>query len=353
MFILGFKSYVAITMYSLILSQIRKKDLIEIFEKNYHKISPLWSNHQLEWINGVYGAYKDHDKYIIVIHLIKKTFDFYTKNFVKETFVEFFEKEFIEIEAFNVIEVSRALNIPKESARRKIIELEKSGAIKRVGKRIIIDKSAFAFIKPEKSIIRISRFLSTISTILYNEKVITNQFDSTQIKGFIENNFSLIWKLYYEVQIPMLLNWKKVFKDIETFHIWAVCVVNQKLNSQREKNDKMIKKVFIKKYFFNHDDVEDGINAMSISDISGIPRATVIRKLNTLIKQNYLNINNNKLYYLAAKHEKELTLRQKINFNNLSEFIKRIFNLMLVEQKQLKKRNEKLPYGAQKYLNPL
>jgi len=337
-------------MDTLISSQIRKKNLMVIFEKNYHVISPLWSSHQLEWINGVYGAYKDHDKYMIVLYLIKKTFDFYAKNLVKETFVQFFEKEYIEIETFNVMEVSIALNIPKESARRKIIELEKSGAIKRIAKRIIVDKTVFPFIKPEKSIIRISRFLSTISTILYNEKVLKDEFDSTQVKNFIENNFSLIWKLYYEVQIPTILNWKKIFKNIESFHIWGVCVVNQKLNSQRENNNKMNKKKYMKKYFFNHLDIDGGINAMSISDISGIPRATVIRKLNILVKKDYLNINNKKHYSIAKTHQKELVLRQKSNFSNLSEFTSRIFNLMAVEQKLLKQENEKLSVGVRKYL---
>ena len=32
---------------------------------------------------------------MIVLYLIKKTFDFYSKNLVKENFTEFFEKDFI------------------------------------------------------------------------------------------------------------------------------------------------------------------------------------------------------------------------------------------------------------------
>ena len=321
----------------LISTQIRKEKLIKIFEKKYTDISPLWSNHQLEWVNSIYGAFKDHDKYIIVLYLIKKTFDFYSKNFIKQSFGEYFEQDLIEIEQFNVMEISKALDIPKESTRRKINELEKSGSIKKLGKRIIIDKSVFPFVKPEKSIIRISRFISSLSGILHNEKILTAKYDSIQIKHFIEKNFSLIWKLYYEVQIPMLLKWKIIFKDIESFHIWGVCVVNQKLNSKREKEYTINKKAYLEKYFFNDNDIKGGINAMSISDISGIPRATVIRKLNILIKKEYLKINDKKHYTLAPKHQKELTLRQKKNFSYLAEFTSRIFNLMLIEKRELKK----------------
>ena len=315
-------------------NQIRKKDLLLVFEKKYHIISPLWSNHQLEWISGVYQSYKDHEKYMIVLYLIKKTFDFYSKNLVKENFTEFFEKDFIEVDSFTIMEVSKAIDITKESTRRKINELEKSGAIKRIKRRTIIDKSMFPFMKPQKSIIRISRFLSTISNILYQGNILQSEFESIKIEDFIKNNFSLIWKLYYEVQIPNLLKWKKVFKDLETFHVWAVCVVNQKLNSQKnpESNNKISKKKYLDRYFFNDDNVIDGVNAMSISDISGIPRATVIRKLNILIEKKYLVINDKKHYTLANTHQKKLSSIQEINLSFLYEFVANVFNLILIDQ---------------------
>jgi len=315
-------------------NQIRKKDLLLFFEKKYHLISPLWSIHQLEWVSGVYQSYKDHEKYMIVLYLIKKTFDFYSKNLVKENFTEFFEKDFIEVDSFTIMEVSKAIDITKESTRRKINELEKSGAIKRIKRRTIIDKSMFPFMKPQKSIIRISRFLSTISNILYQGNILQSEFETIKIEDFIKNNFSLIWKLYYEVQIPNLLKWKKVFKDLETFHVWAVCVVNQKLNSQKnpESNNKINKKKYLDRYFFNDDNVIDGVNAMSISDISGIPRATVIRKLNILIEKKYLVINDKKHYTLANSHQKKLSSIQEINLSFLYEFIANVFNLILIDQ---------------------
>lgn len=315
-------------------NQIRKKDLLLFFEKKYHLISPLWSIHQLEWVSGVYQSYKDHEKYMIVLYLIKKTFDFYSKNLVKENFTEFFEKDFIEVDSFTIMEVSKAIDITKESTRRKINELEKSGAIKRIKRRTIIDKSMFPFMKPQKSIIRISRFLSTISNILYQGNILQSEFESIKIEDFIKKNFSLIWKLYYEVQIPNLLKWKKVFKDLETFHVWAVCVVNQKLNSQKnpESNNKISKKKYLDRYFFNDDNVIDGVNAMSISDISGIPRATVIRKLNILIEKKYLVINDKKHYTLANTHQKKLSSIQEINLSFLYEFIANVFNLILIDQ---------------------
>ena len=334
----------------LISEQIRKEKLLILFEKNYNVVSPLWSNHQVEWMNGVYEPFNDHDKYMIVLYLIKKTFDFYSKNLVKEAYTEFYKKDFIQVESLNIMEISQALNIPKETARRKIIELEKIGTIKKVGKKIIIDKKAFPFMKPEKSTIRVSRFFSSISTIMFNEKITQSKFTSEEILTFITKNFSHIWKLYYELQIPLILRWKKIFFDVESFHIWGICVVNEQLNIKRISNLKMNKNEYLTKYY-NTILKLDGINAMSISDISGIPRATVIRKLNTLIKKKYLKINQKKHYTLAYDTQKEVSEIQKINFNHLADFTSNVFNLMLIEEAATKKGFEKLPSRIQKYFN--
>ena len=334
----------------LISEQIRKEKLLILFEKNYNVVSPLWSNHQVEWMNGVYEPFNDHDKYMIVLYLIKKTFDFYSKNLVKETYTEFYKKDFIQVESLNIMEISQALNIPKETARRKIIELEKIGTIKKVGKKIIIDKKAFPFMKPEKSTIRVSRFFSSISTIMFNEKITQSKFTSEEILTFITKNFSHIWKLYYELQIPLILRWKKIFFDVESFHIWGICVVNEQSNIKRNSDLKMNKNEYLTKYY-NTILKLDGINAMSISDISGIPRATVIRKLNTLIKKKYLKINQKKHYTLAYDTQKEFSEIQKINFNHLADFTSRVFNLILIEEGATKKAYEKLPLAIQKYFN--
>ena len=48
-----------------------------------------------------------------------------------------------------------------------------------------------------------------------------------------------------------------------------------------------------------------GINAMSISEITGIPRATVIRKLNKLIKENFLKIDTKKHYSSTGVYQKK------------------------------------------------
>jgi len=330
MFILGLNDKVQVLMRIAvpdISKQVFKEEMLEILIKKYSVVGPMWANHQTEWINGVYASFKDHDKFLIMIFLIKKTLDFYSRNFIKLTYDEFYSKDSVEIEKFNISEISTNVNIPKESARRKIIELEKSGIIKRFKKKIIIDRSTYPFVKPENSIKRISRFLSVFSEMLKKEKIIPKNFSSVALKKIIENNFSYVWKIYYELQIPMMLGYKKIFNDLETFHIFGTCVVNQHLHAENiEGSEKKNRIDFIKTVLSD----SRGINAMSISDITGIPRATVIRKLQKLIKNKNLTIDEKKHYRISGVFYKELMPLQHNVLMRLSDFSCKIFNLVIL-----------------------
>jgi len=94
----------------------------------------------------------------------------------------------------------------------------------------------------------------------------------------------------------------------------------------------MSKEFYLEKYFLSDQREETGVNAMSISDISGIPRATVIRKLNKLLKEKFLTIDNKKHYTSAGLHAQKLLEVQKETFNNLSKFSARIYNLSLMKK---------------------
>jgi len=328
-------------------SQIFKEDTFNVLEKKYSTLGPMWVNQQMEWMNGTFESFKDHDKFLIVIFLIKKTLDFYSRNFIKLTYDEFYSKNTVEIEKFTISEVSKALEIPKETTRRKIAELENQDVIKIIKKKLIIDRSFFFKTKPIKSIERISRYLAALSEMCEEEKVLKKKITSEELQLILKNNFSYTWKMYYELQIPMMINYKKIFKDLESFHIFGICVVNQHLHAKKISED-YVNRVNFYDSVMRADKIP-GINAMSLSDISGIPRATVIRKLKTLIKNKFLTIDNKKHYRLLAVFSKKLMPLQKKNIIELANFSTRVFNLSLVAKKSFdKKKNTFIP--IKKYL---
>jgi len=129
------------------------------------------------------------------------------------------------------------------------------------------------------------------------------------------------------MQIPMLTAYKKYFNNIESFHIFGTCAVNQHINQQHQIENSMGRSEFIKSFYTN--DKMSGLNALSISDITGIPRATVVRKLKELTEKKILSIDNKKHYKLTGNSVDQLIPLQKEVINKLSIFSTKIFNLVI------------------------
>ena len=312
--------------------EIFSKDIHYILSKNFTSIQPIWLPIQMRWMNNVYRTFHDYEKFMIILYLMVKTFDYYSKNFVKLNYDDFFSQNEIEVETLVVMEISNALNIPKETTRRKINELEELGAIKKSNKKIIIDRDAWPSIKPEETMKNMSYFLSNLSKIIFVEGLMLEPIDSNQIVRTVKDNFSFVWKLYYDMQMPMLLMFKKIHGDLETFHVHGVCLSNQALNAQKIDTSEMSKTLYLEKYFFGDRQEFSGINATSISDITGIPRATVMRKLNRLVKEKFLTIDSKKHYSTnKGVHKKKLLIVQNNTFTNLSKFAAHIYNLSLMK----------------------
>ena len=52
--------------------QIYKEDILGVLEKKYSTMGPMWVSQQMDWMNGTYISFKNHDKFMILIFLIKK-----------------------------------------------------------------------------------------------------------------------------------------------------------------------------------------------------------------------------------------------------------------------------------------
>ena len=307
--------------------QIYSEDVLGLLDDHYSFLGTVWVNHQLNWANRVYSMFKDHDKAMIVIYLINKTLTFYSKNFIMLSYDEYYNQETIALEKFSTLEISKNLDIPKESTRRKLIELEKKGIIKRKGLNIIIDRKTFPFLKPDASINKISIFLSLISNILVKKQLLSNPITSKELQKAIEKNFTHIWKLFYDMEISMMLCYKKVFIDLDTWHVFGTCAFNQHLHFEKINVNKMERLKFIKILSSKMNVV--GINAMSISDITGIPRATVVRKLKKLLKLKFLIMDKKKHYMLSGLLVKKLIPLQNNVLNQLAKFSSKVYNLII------------------------
>ena len=315
---------------------------------NYDQLGKDWINHQWRWMNAVYQAFNDHYKYMIIISLVEKTLQFYDQMNIKLTYDQYYSKNFVQIEKFSITELCEKLNLPKETVRRKVLELEKLGVLKRQKKQIIIDRRSFSFIKPENQMKYTAAYIVKVSEILKKEKLYFKKLEAKDIENVLKKNFSICWRWFYRMQIPMVIGYHEMFEDLSTFHVWGTVCMNQafnysaaleKKNGYNNVHDYMdYQRELIKGDYnkFNEEMVRgdkarsSGVSAMSVSDMTGIPRATVIRKCKFLLKNDYLRLNEKKQYVLTGFNVQRVLPYQKLIFRNKAKFIRKVLNLLTI-----------------------
>ena len=307
-------------------SEINKVEVDKFIFNNFNSISPYFYKLISEWMSDAYKIFKDLDKFLILIYLINTDFEFFRRNNLNITYESFYKDKTLEINKINLIQISKDLNIPKESVRRKISELEKKGIIKKKGKKIFLDRSAYESQEPINTLKNVSVLLSKFSEISKKNNIIKKSLDRTEVSKLIKNNFSFCWYQFFKFIFSYCYRWRKYFGDLEIMLIGITIAFNSVTTAS-------IKLKGIESYIdkWREDILQNnirGINAMSISEITGIPRPTVIRKINSLIKLNMIEMDKNKLLNVKFNNKsyKETSELQNETINDLGIFITRTFN---------------------------
>ena len=307
-------------------SEINKVEVDKFIFNNFNSISPYFYKLISEWMSDAYKIFKDLDKFLILIYLINTDFEFFRRNNLNITYESFYKDKTLEINKINLIQISKDLNIPKESVRRKISELEKKGIIKKKGKKIFLDRSAYESQEPINTLKNVSVLLSKFSEISKKKNLTKKSLDRTEVSKLIKNNISFCWYQFFKFIFSYCYRWRKYFGDLEIMLIGITIAFNSVTTAS-------IKLKGIESYIdkWREDILQNnirGINAMSISEITGIPRPTVIRKINSLIKLNMIEMDKNKLLNVKFNNKsyKETSELQNETINDLGIFITRTFN---------------------------
>ncbi len=300
---------------------------------NYSDLSKEWIFHQWNWMNNVYSPFKDHYKYMIVISLIEKTLQFYDQMNIQYSYDEYYARSYQQIEKFSITELCEKLDLPKETVRRKVLELENEGVISRSKKKILINRKAFTFAKPEQQMKFSSKYILLVSQALNRENIYSKKLDQKMIENIIKKKFTLCWRWFYRMQIPLIIGYHKFMQDLTTFHIWGTVCMNQVLNVSKylDTGDKPNLDHFTTSdILIKNLGTQSGISAMSISDMTNIPRATIIRKCKYLIKKDLIKMNDKKQYVLTTMNFKKILPYQTEIFKYKAKFIRKILNLLVI-----------------------
>ena len=301
---------------------------------NYSGLSKNWIFHQWHWMNSVYTPFKDHYKYMIIISLVEKTLQFYDQMNIQYSYDDYYAKSYQQIEKFSITELCEKLDLPKETVRRKVLELEREGVISRNKKKIIIDRKAFEFIKPENQIKFSSKYIYLVSNALNKDKIYVKKLDQKTIEDIIKRRFTLCWRWFYKMQIPLIIGYHKFMQDLTTFHIWGTICMNQVLNVSKQletkSNSTPLDYLTTSNTLIENVGSSSGISAMSISDMTNIPRATIIRKCKYLIKHDLVKMNEKKQYVLSTLNFKKILPYQSEAFKDKAKFIRKVLNLLVI-----------------------
>ena len=309
-------------------TKLSEKEIYNTYCDNYDSIHYLFIEFQFSWFQQAYRTLKDIDKYNILVYLYKENFIELNELFKNKSLNEFYINPEFNLEKINIIQISQTLRLSKETARRKILELEEDGILIKNKKSITVTLKAGLLQKPENTINSFSKILQFVSWLLCKQKTVKKYYKKDFFVKKIKERFTQILGIFLEYQLDYVLRRKELANnDSEMFFIFGTLFYNQimflkksekKTHYQREWVDEMLN-VGNKK----------GINAMSISDLTGIPRPTVIRKLSILLKQKNIYKDENSLYYLTnGKLLSEFNKQRLINIKKLSSIISRINNIV-------------------------
>ena len=310
-----------------------KSLVLDNLEKHILSNWDTWGKFQQAWTNRAYKVFKDLDKYIVMIYLIRNYWQSLSDKFQYLSMDEFYDYDTIVIDKINLIQISNELNIPKETIRRKVNELQSENILKRDGKSIIFNKKGIDTQKPNDTIELLSAFIEKKSNMLQGNEWFGERLSKDQIKEFIKKYFTICWLRFFKMQIPFLTRHRNCFGDLETWIVWGnIALSHQYHLSKAAQNNLISEPIGFHNYVKTVSElkVDRGINASSISDISTIPRATVIRKLKWLLKNESIRKNKSLEYQMRSKGKLNKTINNNflINQNYVAEFLTDIFDLM-------------------------
>ena len=265
-----------------------EQEIAKIINKNYKEYTkfhyPL--SYQILYLWKNYLG-KDLETNLILSNLTIKALRIYNQNNKKKSYKEFIKTKQISIGKVKKAELSRELLIPRETIRRKLEDLKKENFIDMVDGNIDINRKSFEIKDLDTIINKYSKCLNIILDNLGDDKTITKK---SITEDYLLNNFSKCWINILSMMIELSLIWRKFLKSMENWFIFGTCGLNQMYNLKDSKNFRDLHPDNTENFFLNltREETSRGLNPTTISDLTGIPRQTVIRNLKNLTKSKAL-----------------------------------------------------------------
>ncbi len=309
------------------LRKFEKNNIEKVLKENFSRLMPKFYEMESTFLSGVYKRYGDLEGGNIVIYFARDLhLEILRKREADLTFdlsLDMFwnNHKYIRQGKKKIILVSKETGLPKETTRRKIISLIKKKHLKKEEKNRLFWEPASEH--KDTYIKIIGEQINSLSKfILEQAKLLQLNIPLTKIEKEIRKNYSFYWYHYLTVQLQYIRFWQEKLNDLEMLliglqtTIQTVNHLNRKIDNGYLTNLKLQKNLDLK---------DANISATSVSEVTGIPRATCIRKLDKFVKMKVLEKDSESKRYFLKLNQTTLNpmldqewLKQKISI--LSEF---------------------------------
>ena len=290
------------------------KNIEDKILENWTEYQYLFLEFQSKFLSDLYSRYQSVENGNLVLYFAKETHQNilrkkdYDLNF-DISYYKFWENHSeINPERKSLIKISEDILLPKETARRKVLELIQQKVLNKKKRNIgwlpneQYKKNYNLFIDKEIN--------SVCKLISYVCEKINLSISREEITKEIKDKFSFFWFHYLETQLVYLRLWSKQLNDLELALIF-IQVVHLFVSRAKEKNlshkDIYDDPSLLKEY------ISTSISATSVSEVTGIPRATCVRKLEVLAKMKFVTQDKiSKRYYITPNVASDDLIPRKI-----------------------------------------
>jgi len=295
-------------------STISREIIEEKILENLMEYQDVFIEFQSYFCVGLYKRYQNIENGNLVLYFAKQVHQDilrqkdYDLNF-NCSFKKFWENHRLFNPTKNsLIKIANEICLPKETTRRKIAQLIK--------KKVLSKKNNYIGWLPNEQYkenynLFISEEIENLSRIfIFVTKKINLSITSETITEELKKKFNFYWFHYLSTQLKYLKLWSVQIKDLELFFI-LLQVVN--IFSSKTKKDNLLRKQVYNNPSAIKNFSDASISATSISEVTGISRATCIRKLENLVKLKFiLKDKISKRYYLSSLSFSENLISKKI-----------------------------------------
>ena len=281
---------------------------------NYVEFQYLFLEFQSKFLSGLHTRYQSVENGNLVLYFVKQAhqdilrlkdydLDF---NISYEKFWENYSES--KPTTKSIIKIAEDTLLPKETARRKMLQLIKQKVLNK-NKRNISLLPNEQYKKNYNSII--NKEIDDVCKLICFICEKTNLPISTEeVAKELRENFSFYWFHYLGAQLEYLRLWNKQFNDpdvalifLQVAHLFTLKTKEKKLSHSKLYDNPSLLKEFI----------NASISATSVSEVTKIPRATCVRKLEALVKLKIVSQDKiSKKYYIVPNAVSEDLISRKI-----------------------------------------